>query len=153
MTKNRGERGFTLLEIVCVLAIVAMLAAIAIAAIPRGTSRPRLEALAVATASLLKIDRNAAIRRGVRVSTELSLAAHTIHSGTSDAEVRLPGDVGFEAVVASLCARHVGTTTIDFFPSGMSCGGKIVLSRLDTRLEIRVSWLTGSIEIVPAAAT
>ena len=39
-----GEEGFTLLEIVCVMAIIAMLAAILLPAIPRGTSRARLEA-------------------------------------------------------------------------------------------------------------
>ena len=38
---RRGESGFTLLEMVCVIAIFAMLAAIVVPALPRGTSRAR----------------------------------------------------------------------------------------------------------------
>jgi general secretion pathway protein H len=33
----------------------------------------------------------------------------------------------------------------------MSCGGVIVLARLDAGYEIHVNWLTGRIEVVPSA--
>ena len=58
-----AEAGFTLLEIVCVMAIVSMLAMLILPAIPRGTSRTRLQAFALQTASLLKTDRLAAMHR------------------------------------------------------------------------------------------
>src|SRR5919197_5981633 len=58
-----GEEGFTLLEVVCVLAIVAMLVAVLMPAISGSTSRPRLEAYALEVATVLKTDRTAAIRR------------------------------------------------------------------------------------------
>lgn len=151
MKRRRSEAGFTLLEIVCVLAIIGLLAALVLPSIPRQTSRARLEAYAIETAALLKADRNAAIRRGVPVATELSLATRTIHSPASGRFVRVPRDVGFDAVLATNCAGRATGTTIDFFPSGMSCGGTIVLNRLGTRFEIRVAWLTGGVEIVAAA--
>ena len=59
-----AERGFTLLEMVCVLALIALMAAVLLPFIPRNTSRSRLQAYALQAASLLKADRNAAIRRG-----------------------------------------------------------------------------------------
>src|SRR4029077_5883294 len=49
-SSSNGEDGFTLLEMVCILAIIAMLAAVLLPNIPRDTSRPRLEAYAVETA-------------------------------------------------------------------------------------------------------
>jgi general secretion pathway protein H len=37
-----GERGFALIEILCVLAIIGLLAAIILPAIPRATTRSKL---------------------------------------------------------------------------------------------------------------
>jgi prepilin-type N-terminal cleavage/methylation domain-containing protein len=45
--RTAAEAGFTLLEVICVVAITAMLAAIALPAMPRATSRPQLESYAV----------------------------------------------------------------------------------------------------------
>jgi general secretion pathway protein H len=152
MRPRRGESGFTLLEIICVLAIIVMLAAIALPAFPRGTSKAMLEAYALETAALLKADRNAAIRRGAAVATDLSAISRTIHSGATGRVLQLPQDVGFNAVLASQCDRHAAGLAIEFLPSGMSCGGTIFLSRLGTTLEVRVTWLTGGVEIVPSNA-
>src|SRR5262245_34613945 len=84
---KRADEGFTLLEVVCVIALLAILAALVVPGFPRGTSRPRLESYAVATAALLKADRNAAVRRQVPVATEVNASARTIRSGVSERTV------------------------------------------------------------------
>ncbi|WGJ13414.1 prepilin-type N-terminal cleavage/methylation domain-containing protein [Methylocapsa sp. D3K7] len=152
MSERGTESGFTLLETVCVLAIIAMLAAIALPAFPHGTSRTALDAFALKTAALLKGDRLAAIRNGAVVQTKLSTVSGTIRSGASGAEVQFPGDVTFSAVLAGQCGGHASGAAIEFLPSGMSCGGTIFLSRPGTAYEIRITWLTGGVEIVPANA-
>lgn len=146
----RGSRqdGFTLLEIVCVLAIIALLAAILLPKIPVGTSRPQLEAYAIETASLLASDRSAAIRRHVEVSTDVNAPARSVRSGATGRVVRVPNDVVFDAILPKLCNRRPAISTIGFLPSGMSCGGTIVLKRLGIGFEIRVNWLTGGVEVV-----
>jgi len=151
MTVRQGTSGFTLLEMVCVLAIIALLLATALPALPRGTSRPMLEAYALRTAALLKADRAAAIRRGVPVATELSPMARMIRSGANGRSLQLPQDVGFRAILASQCGARAAGTTIQFLPSGMSCGGTIYLSRPGVTLEVRITWLTGGVEIVPGS--
>jgi general secretion pathway protein H len=145
---NEAERGFTLLEMVCVLAIIAMLASVLLPLIPRQTSRSRLQAYALETATLLKADRNAAIRRGSDVATIVDAGTRSIRSGTTSEMVRIPDDVQFDALLPQTCRQHAALSTISFFANGMSCGGTIALTRLDTGYEVRVNWLTGRIEIV-----
>jgi general secretion pathway protein H len=143
------ERGFTLLEMVCVLAIIALLAGVLMPFIPRETSRSRLEAYALQAATLLKQDRNAAISRNISVATLVDPGARAIRSGVSPASLRIPDDVHFEAVLPQTCQRQAALSTIRFFANGTSCGGTIALTRFNAGYEIRVNWLTGRIEIVP----
>ena len=146
------EGGFTLLEMVCVIAIVAMLAAVLLPFVPRNTSRARLQGYALEAATLLKADRNAAIRRGADVATLVDAPSRAIRSGASAHTLRIPDDVHFEALLPQTCRQRAALSTIRFFADGMSCGGTIALTRLDTTLEVRVNWLTGRIEIVSRSA-
>ena len=146
---SRGEEGFALIEVLCVLAILGMLAAIILPSIPRATSRARLESFAVQTAALLKADRNAALRRHVQVTTQVDAPSRSIRSGVTGRVIQLPNDVSLEAILASRCAARVAGRSIEFFPSGMSCGGAIALSRPGMGFEVRVNWLTGGVDIVP----
>lgn len=147
-----GEAGFTLIEIVCVLAILTMLAAIVLPSIPRGTSRARLESFAVEAAAMLKGDRNAAIRGRAQVATQIDPLNRAIRSGATGRVIRFPDDVAFDATLAARCNQRPDGATIRFFASGMSCGGVIALSRLGVGYQVRVNWLTGGIEIVPLDA-
>jgi general secretion pathway protein H len=153
MSPRGGEAGFTLLEIVCVMAIISILAALILPAIPRGTSRTRLEAFALETAALLKTDRLAAMQRRMRVATELDPISRSIRSGATGNSIVLPRDVDFDALLASRCNQRAAGRTIDFFPSGMSCGGTIALSRPGGGFQVRVNWLTGGVEIVPVSGS
>jgi general secretion pathway protein H len=146
---DSGQRGFTLLEMVCVLAIIALLAAVLLPFIPHETSRSRLQAYALQTAALLKTDRNAAIRRQTSVATLVDADARAIRSGTSRAVVVIPADVRFDALLPETCRRQAALSTISFFANGTSCGGAIALTRFDVGYEIRVNWLTGRIEVTP----
>ena len=143
-----SERGFTLLEMVCVLALIAMMAAVLLPLIPRHTSRARLQAYALQAAAVLKEDRNAAIRRGTGVATLVDAGSRLIRSGATADVIRIPEDVRFEALLPRTCDRREALSTISFFASGMSCGGTIALTRLDVGYEVRVNWLTGRVEIV-----
>src|ERR1700743_125791 len=122
---DAGERGFTLLEMVCVLAIIALLAAVLLPFVPHETSRSRLQAYALQTAALLKTDRDAAILRHAGVATLVDADARAIRSGASRAPLVTPPDVRFDARLPQPCRQHAALSTISFFANGTSCGGAI----------------------------
>jgi general secretion pathway protein H len=142
------KAGFTLIETVCGLAIVALLAAIILPAIPRATTRTRLAGYAVEIAALLKGDRNAAMRRNAMVATMLDVDRRTVRSGQGAATVEVPQDVSFSAMLAERCNGRPAGSTIDFFPTGASCGGAIAIARQGLQFQIRVNWLTGAVDVV-----
>jgi general secretion pathway protein H len=144
-----GEDGFTLIEVICVIAIVTALAAVLLPAIPRGTSRASLHAYALEIAALLKNDRNAAIRRRTEMRTTIDVNSRAVRAAASGRIVQVPGDVRFDATLAARCNDRPAGSNISFFSSGMSCGGVLALSRLGAGFEIRVNWLTGGVEVVP----
>jgi general secretion pathway protein H len=146
-----AQRGFTLLEMVCVLAIIALMAAVLLPLIPHKTTPSRLQAYALETATLLKADRSAAISRNASVATLVDAQDRVIHSGASRATVRIPDDVRLDALLPQTCQRRAALSTIRFLANGTSCGGTIALTRFGVGYEIRVNWFTGMIEIVPRA--
>ena len=153
---GRGNRaacdGFTLFEVICVMAIIAIVAAVLLPAIPRGTSRASLQAYSLEIAALLNSDRNAAVRRRTELNTTIDVEGRTVRSASSDRLVRLPADVRFEALLAERCNGRLAGPTIRFFDTGMSCGGVLALVRPGTGYEIRVNWLTGGVEVVTRTA-
>jgi general secretion pathway protein H len=148
MTRLNNQHGFTLLEMVCVIALISLMAAVLLPFLPQHTSRARLQAYALQAAGLLKADRNAAIARRADVSTLVDPPSRAIRSGVSSQFLRIPDDVRFDALLPRICRHRPALSAISFFADGMSCGGTIALARLDTTYEIRVNWLTGRTEIV-----
>ena len=144
----RRAAGFTLIEVVCVLAIIALLASLILPQLPRGTSHARLEAYALEIAAMLMADHTAAIRRRTEIATALDSQGRTIRSGASADRINLPRDVDLDALLAETCNGRKAGATIHFFPSGMSCGGTIQLRRGVAGFQIRVNWLTGGAEVV-----
>ena len=142
---DRGS-GFTLIEVIAVMLIIALVASLAVTNMP-GTGRAGLRALTLQTASLLRRERLGAILTGR--DREVSLdGERRILVGDGGDIVALPRDIALDilGVDALWSGRQA---VVRFHPDGASTGAVMKLSREKAEYEIRVNWYTGGIAIGP----
>lgn len=139
-----AEDGFTLIEVVAALAILGLLLALALPPMAIGTSRPKMEALAVRVASLLDGDRRSAMLSHRVVASSVDMSRRLLRSGSGGAAVVIPDDVALSSTLARSCLGAANGDRIVFLPTGMSCGGSVTLAAAGRAIDVKVNWLTGS---------
>ena len=146
-TRTTDRRaGFTLIEVVAVMLIIAMVASLAVATIP-GTGRGRLKALALETAALLRRERLGAVMTGRERQVSIDGAQRVLVGDGGDV-VAVPRDVVLD--VLGIDALWSGRqAVVRFQPDGASTGAVLKLSREKAEYEIRVNWYTGGVAIAP----
>ena len=138
--------GFTLIEVLAVMLIIALVASLAVTMMP-GTGRARLKALTLQTAALLRRERLGAMMTGRERGVSLDGERRVLVGDGGDV-VPLPGDVILDILGAD--ALWSGRQAVVLFhPDGASTGAVLKLSREKTEYEIRVNWYTGGVAIAP----
>src|SRR5260370_20890812 len=144
----RSDRhsGFTLIEVIVVLAILGLALVLVVGYKPPWSSGLGLKGTAAELASGLRLARSEAIASNRSVVLDLDLIGHRYRVGTG-AERRLPGNVSIELLTIAGEREGAGTGDIRFNPDGSSTGGRIALGDGRQRLAIGVDWLTGRISV------
>jgi general secretion pathway protein H len=149
MSSIDRRAGFTLLEVVAVVLIIALVSSLVIAATP-GTGRAGLQAVTLQAATLLRRERMSAIlnRRVRRVSLD---GVRRVLVGEGGAVVAIPSDVKVDVLGAD--ALWSGRrAVVRFEPDGASSGAVLRLSRERAGYEIRVNWYTGGVSVSASEA-
>jgi general secretion pathway protein H len=138
--------GFTLIEVVAVMLIIALVASLAVTKIP-GTGRGRLKAVALETAALLRRERLGAVMTGRDRQVSVDGEQRVLVGDGGDV-VAVPRDVVLD--ILGIDALWSGRqAVVRFHPDGASTGAVLKLSREKAEYEIRVNWYTGGVAIVP----
>jgi general secretion pathway protein H len=143
---NEREGGFTLVESVAVMLIIALVASLAITLVP-GTGRARLKAVTLETAALLRRERLGAMLSGRERHVSLDGERRVLVGDGGDV-VAIPRDVIVE-VLGVTELRTDRFAIVRFHPDGASSGAVLKLSREKAEYEIRVNWYTGGVAIEP----
>jgi general secretion pathway protein H len=148
MNKPSASDGFSLLEMLVMLAIFSLAAGAAYNGVSRQKSRDTLNTLsqkithAAAAASLR------AISKGETASVAVDVASRRISNGQARDEIIVPELFKIAVLTGSelIGQGHLGV--IEFYSDGTSSGGEIVLEEGGgKKRSIRVYWLTGAITV------
>lgn len=141
------DAGFTLLEMVAVLAILALAAAVAWPAAERSRSSNAMRRATIDLAAALKNARSEALASNKETGLTLDLANYRFSAGGMMAAHALPRNVRLSYAVPAIAQAAGGAAMIRFRPDGSSSGGTIRLSVPRQSAKITVDWMTGSTKI------
>ena len=139
----RRRGGFTLLEMLAVLAIIALLAGLSTQLVRPAAPHLRLEAAARGLCAALRATRARAISVNEEATFVVDLARKSYFS-PSVRETLLPAEVRVAVSVAQGLRNSDGNAGLKFYPSGGSSGGDITLEIGGNRATIEVNWLSGA---------
>lgn len=144
--RGQSTAGFTLLEMLVVLAIIAAASVLAMAAFGDGLRGARLQAAAKEVAAQLRFTRAVAIASGVPQDFVIDPRARAWRA-PNGRHGRLP-DTG-ELVFTG--ARDLGPTAgegaVRFFPDGAATGGRVRLAASGGGWDVDIAWLTGEVRV------
>jgi general secretion pathway protein H len=141
--------GFTLLEIIVVLAILGLSLALFAAYKPPWSTALDLKGTAAELAQQLRLARAEAIARDRPVELTLDLAHHSYRVGGKPARA-LPPHLAIRMLTIAGERRGPGAAAIRFNPDGSSTGGRIALSDGHRTIDVGVDWLTGRVSVAEA---
>ena len=147
-----GARGFTLLELILVLALIAFASLLAAAALSGGFDGMRLRAAAKEVAAQLRFTRTQALATGEAQRFTIDPAAHR-WTAPKQRDGVLPKQLALDFVGAREVQPSPGEGAIVFFPDGASTGGRIRLQLDDAAWQVEVAWLTGQVRAAPVGET
>lgn len=143
---KRLARGFTLLEVLLVVAILALASAIAAGAITGGFRGMELRSTAKEMAANLRYTRARAISTGQPQRFVVDPEAHA-WTAPNGRDGEIPPRLSVEFTGAREAQPAEGQGAIVFFPDGAATGGRIRLALDDAAWDIDVAWLTGEVTV------
>jgi general secretion pathway protein H len=145
---RRHAAGVSLIELMVVLMIMAIVAALVVPMLGGGVSNTQLRSAARQLASGLRLARSEAVSQRRETFLVLDVAGRRFKVDRDPQEHALPPDVELKLFTAQkdLVDEKIGS--IRFYPDGGSNGGRITVGSGERKYEVDVDWLTGRVAIL-----
>lgn len=140
------SHGFTLLELMLVLVIAALLAAVAVPNMGPALARMQLRAATQDVASGLRHTRGQALSRGREAAFVLNVQQHMYRTPDRAKPYLLAESVKLGLFTADMLMDADKTQgRIVFYPDGSASGGRVTLAGAGRTWFVDVNWLTGEV--------
>ena len=144
---RNAEAGFTLFELLAVLAIVSFIAGAIAVYMRTGTKTASLRSIAVETAARLRETRALAINQGSSRVVLIDIGRRIISTDNRKKPLKIANGIKIAVTAAAGEQRTSRVSGIRFLPNGSSTGGTVRFSRGQQAFEVRVNWLTGRVSL------
>lgn len=145
MTSRAGDRrrddGFTLLELLVVLAILGVVVGLAVPLFGRAMPGMQLQASARAVAAELRSARGRAIAANDEFVIAVDVQRRTVGS------IALDPSIGLSLYTAAEELTDGAAGGIRFYPDGSSTGGRVRLVGAGREYDVRIDWISGGVTI------
>lgn len=141
----RGERGFTLLELLVTLLLAVLITSLVVPEFRKSVAGMQLRRESREVGAFLKQARGRAITRASVVELVIDPESHTISAAPDDPQYRT--DETVELLLPDPGMPSGSRLRIVFYPDGSSSGGAFVLATGGKSYEISVDWMTGRIGV------
>ena len=142
------SRGVTLLELLIVLSIMGIVAAMVVPMLGGGVSTTELRSSARQMAAALRLARSEALATRREHFVLLDLERRVFRVDTDTREIALPRDVELKLFTAQSDLVSDKAGAIRFYPDGGSNGGRVTIAAGERKYEVDVDWLTGRVAIL-----
>jgi len=142
----RQTRGFTLVEIVVVIALIGLIFAVISVSIGAGLEGAKVRAASRDLAAALRYTRTQAIVKRESQALTLNVDARS-YTAPGKPPVQLPKQMSLKLLTAASEQVDEGVGRIRFFADGSSTGGHIDVLRERAVWGIDVAWLTGEVTL------
>ena len=143
----RRARGFTIIEVLAVMALIALAATVVVVSVGDGLTGAKVRAASRDLVAALRYTRGQAIVKREQKALTVDVEQRRFQA-PGRPWVDLPKDMDMKLFTARSELAEDGVGGIRFFPDGASTGGHIDLIRGEATWRVDVNWLTGEIRMI-----
>jgi general secretion pathway protein H len=148
----KSQSGFSLLEIIVVVGLIALVMSFAAYTLNRQLPGQQLRSSAKELAAELRFAKSQAMVTGEAQTFQIN--ANTREwIGAKNHAGELPDSLEIIATTAKREQPQDGVAAIKFFPDGAATGGRIVLQHDTAKWQVDVKWLTGEVTVSKPVAS
>jgi general secretion pathway protein H len=140
------QRGFTLIEMIAVLMLVALVAGAVAFSLGSNLKGVKTKAAVRDLTAAMRYTRGLAIVQHEQRALEIDVDART-YQAPGRPVIELPEGLDMKLLTAASEQTGDSKGLIRFFPDGSSSGGRVTLKRGDHEWRVEIAWLTGEVRM------